>query len=288
MNSDELYPLFFYHIPKTGGLSFYGALARSIGLVNRYPGRMGVPWDETDILRLDEKGYHRSVYRGRYVLVGTHLPFGLHQKFIQKFKLVTIVRDPVGRVRSDYTYTAHLNDGGVSSAGFAEFFRREENINRCTKQLSGQGQWGGAAAGGLANRAIENLERDFSAYVTHKKISAVSSFYLTYYHLPNVVMDTLNVTPPEYMIDPEPFRDEILSLNREDQEVYEFVQGNPRIPQVGSVTKNNHPVSLIIKNQPHGRLVGTLSFSVATSDLIRYVSAHPGDACDLNVLLGDR
>ena len=129
-------PLFFYHVPKTGGLSFVIALSAAHDFVNKRADRLGALGSDRKVERFDEAPPHRRCYQDGYALLVSHGGFGLHRRFRQQFLLTTILRDPFGRVRSDYTYNGMRRQRPVSASGFEAMLRDESNCNRSVKQLA--------------------------------------------------------------------------------------------------------------------------------------------------------
>jgi len=163
-------PLFFYHVPKTGGLSFFIALTAAHNFVSKRADRLGALGSETRIERFDEPPPHRRCYQDGYALLASHGGFGLHRRFRQSFLLTTIVRDPFGRVRSDYTYTSMRQGRPVSGPGFEAMLRDESNRNRSVKQLAGCHRFDQPAAPGLYRQAIETLDQAFHSFGTHQDV----------------------------------------------------------------------------------------------------------------------
>ena len=176
------------------------------------------------------------------------MSFGIHRKFFQKFRLVTIIRDAFGRVRSNYTYDSMRRQEPVSNEIFCSYFRQEVNINRSTKQLAGQIGFQNPATPGLLERAILNLEHKFDAFVTHNEIKDLVSNCLSLYKLPNVVMDRINVTLPKYAIDASKYESEILQLNNLDDCLYNYVKRRFRLPKIAIRGDRVHDQTIIINN----------------------------------------
>ncbi len=276
-------PLFFYHVPKTGGLSFYVALRSAIGFASKYEDRLGALGTETAVHRIDESVPHRRLFQVGYALIASHHAFGFHRKFRQSFQLTTIIRDPLGRVRSEYTYTSMRRQQPVSSAGFEASFRAEVNINRAVKQLGGQARLDQPASPDLHRRAMENLERFFQSYVTHHDITRLIGFYLSAYRLPNVVMERINTTSPAYRLEVGRYRDEIESLNRQDLRLYEFVRDQPRLPVSGSVSgpSRGHPTTVMVNETGNIDQSEVLVIGADTEQLAALIRRNQGRASGL-------
>jgi hypothetical protein len=275
-------PLFFYHVPKTGGLSFYVALRSAISFAGKYEDRLGALVTDATIHRIDEAVPHRRLFQASYALIASHHAFGFHRKFRQSFRLTTIVRDPLGRVRSEYTYTSMRRQQPVTASGFQTCFRAEETINRAVKQLAGHSRLDQPAPPDLYLRAIDHLEHHFHSYVTHHTISRLISFYLSLYRLPNVVMERINTTSPAYRLDASPWRDEIETLNQQDLKLYDFVRTQPRLPSPATTTaRQNHPTTVIVNETGNVEQSEVLVIGVGTEQLAAFIRQNQGQASGL-------
>ncbi len=276
-------PLFFYHVPRTGGLSFYHALSGAIRFVNKRADRLGASGPDTEVLRLDEPRPGRHYFRADYALVASHNAFGFHRKFRQAFLLTTIIREPFGRVRSDYTYTCMRRQSPGNEEEFRASFRSEININRAVKQLAGHTHFEQPAPPDLYRRAIDTLSGQFHSYVTHHDISSLIGLYLSYYRLPNVVMDRINTTTSAYHLAAEACRDELEALNAQDLRLYEFVRAHPRRPDLGLRSNASHPVTVILNEVSNTDRSVACGRGVDTARLARLIEENQGHASALTL-----
>ena len=234
--------LFFYHVPKTGGVSFFTALRHA--WIERH--RMTGDGARPEMFRYDDIARDTPVKGLRYTLVGTHKAFGAHLKFEQPFLMTTILREPVARLTSEYTYQCMRRSQPVSAAGFESVLRSEENTNRAVKQL-GASRFGVAARPSTLDTALETLDRHFHSYVDHHLCDQLTEYYLSLYQLPNVEIDRLNSTTARYKFDSSSYRDEILDRNRFDQQLADHVRSHPRLPTLASRSETLHPLTVIIR-----------------------------------------
>ncbi len=279
-------PLFFYHVPKTGGMSFYAALRGAIALSSKYPDRLGALGPDTSVHRIDEDMPHRRFYQASYALLASHHSFGFHCKFRQTFLLTTIIRDPLGRVRSEYTYTSMRRRQAVSAAGFCKSFRKESNINRAVKQVAGHNLLDRPAPPELCELAIEILQEHFHSYATHRNISRLVACYLSYYRLPNIVINRINATTSEYCLDAEPFRKEVDALNEQDMKLFKFVSEHPRLPMPNMTSLKCHQATVIINETANTEQSEVLSIGVDTGQLAELIRDNRGSAAGLVIPVG--
>ncbi len=256
--------LFFYHVPKTGGVSFFTALRYAWREHFRASGEGARP----EIFRYDDSALHKPAQGRHYVLVGSHKAFGAHLKFEQRFIFTTILRDPVARLTSEYTYRCMRLGQPVSQSGFESVLRSEENTNRAVKQLSGHSRYGVAARSATLETALETLDRHFDSYVDHNLCDRLTEYYLSLYKLPNIEIDRLNSTTAPFKFDPSPYRDEIIERNQLDQHLADHVRAHPRLPELTSRSDALHPLTVIIRETGNETRSEGVAHAVPTSQLL--------------------
>jgi|GEM_PF-2218341 len=244
--------LFFYHIPKTGGLTFYYALRFAFEMKNHLKGGgLLTSRIERDLpdrrLYLHEKEPFQppmNLRESPWGFIATHEPFGLHDLFSRNFFLTTIVRDPVSRVASEYTYSCMRADTMPNESDFEKYFRAEENREVGVRQLSGRM---GVIVEDALETAISNLEDHFHSFISIDRIQGLLEVYLSLFGLPNVIMENANRTLPRFQMDSSKFSDEIETLNTLDAALFKYVLGNGRMPDIGSVKEGISPDCVIIQ-----------------------------------------
>jgi len=225
----ELHHFYIYHLPKTGATTVYSSLRSSFETHFKIL-QNGIPnYIPPHIERIDDA---RALEVERFpltsALIASHHPYGFHKKFTQSFKLITVLRDPYRRVLSSYTYDCMRRGVLPNTEGFIAFFRSEENRNMMTKQLSGLARPNVASSKDL-QKAIDHLKQEFFIYGTTQHISKIISTLLKMNKMPNIICDHLNKTEDKYLMDGKEFEQEIRELNAIDQELFAFVEGNPRV-----------------------------------------------------------
>lgn len=220
--------LVFVHIPKTGGSTLCNVLGRQYPGETQYwirPGTDRVAAGQA-LRRLDDE------HRRRLRLVTGHVPYGLHEDLRpHQVRYVTVLRDPVSRLRSLYLFTRGRPRNPLydvaQTAGLAEFAQSEKTAqldNDQTRFLAG----GLAVGADPFDRPVteEDFERarrhliEFAAVgVTERfdesllAMRALFGWKLPLYSAQKVSAGSVDVT--------DEARASILARNRFDQALYE-------------------------------------------------------------------
>ena len=218
-------PIFFYHINKAGGM--WVRVALSAALQTLHDKQKSRKVDPPSPYFDQDMPISQEVFFKPFSAVFATAPFGLHHKFFSDFNLVTIVREPFSRIVSRFRYLCHLEKLKLYTAEFERFFRAEPQINFQTKIIAGRGVFDPITDAHLSS-ALENLH-GFFAFATIEKHHDLMENLFSAYDLPNVIGQRINVSTPETLFDWDPYREEILALNRHDTELCDFVSKNQRI-----------------------------------------------------------
>lgn len=158
--------IIFLHIPKTGGTTLRDIFSRQYKkdesiLTNRLIESENI----IKALKDEEKN--------RILMIQGHMKFGLHRYFNSQFKYVTMMREPVKRVLSQYTYLLSLkNNPFDQSTDSGEMTIREYYDSGASPQLTnGQTQLisgvlidndsSEISSNRILEKAKQNLEKHF-------------------------------------------------------------------------------------------------------------------------------
>jgi hypothetical protein len=135
--------LTFLHLPKTGGTTFTTVLRW------QYRGLSPdeIMWFTTNDPRFEELSRLPIEQRARLKVLMGHFPYGIHRSIPKRCTYVTIIRDPVKRVVSEFRYvlsspTHPMHDAAVSSSMDLEDYvmgrYSAQTENALTRQLAGK------------------------------------------------------------------------------------------------------------------------------------------------------
>lgn len=244
-------PLFLYHIPKTAGVTCGIAIdlaqriERSLSPQTALEGESDSNFD-WDAMAAPE------FFLKPHSFVSAWKPFGFHTKFQHDFNLFTVLREPFARIVSRYRYRSNLDQEEISEDNFAAFFRAAPQQNHQTKMLAGADNFS-EADDALLEKAKGNL-KEFFAVAVIENVNVLMENILSCYDMANVIGTRINVSPPSTTFDWEPYRKEVLSLNRLDEALYAHVKDN----QILCSPEEGGDFALAQDDQAINRYVGVL------------------------------
>ena len=222
--SKENKPLFFNHIEKTGGTTLTGILVYIAMCHGKQYRILRIEYG-LGLEPMPTKIRHNIISELRHdniLTIAGHSHYGFHLNFGTVFNLVTVVRNPIERVVSEYFWKCRYNRNDVSQEDFAVHFKQEKSRNVCAKCVSGQN--GFDNEGKILDRCKQNLERYF-AFCTTENLDRMASFILTRYGVGSVVFnDSKKETDPHKQEFKEQFEDQIIKLNEVDYSLYRYVK----------------------------------------------------------------
>lgn len=221
-------PIWFYHIHKTGGMTLNYALNATASFHFKTHGINAA------FLKLDEPPNIPNREEGSLIkttpdllLVSSQLKYGIHTQFYYNYKLVSLFREPVSRVKSLYTYLSMRRNTSSTPEGFAEFYRKPENQNQMVAMTSG---CQGPPTRDSLEMAKEHLDRNFWIFSDLSDLPTIMSLILSVNNMPNVLVKNSNRTLPQFQLNAGFNAEEVEELNILDNELYRFVLKNKRVP----------------------------------------------------------
>lgn len=154
----------FLHIPKAGGTSFFELLRRHYGTESVFhilteKGKNNV--EQFEQLTPDQKA--------KIHFISGHVSYGFHQQLKIPPDYITILRNPVDRVLSNYYYIRsnknHRLHDKVNNLTFEEYLSSGENPqldNGMTRLISGEHPPIGQCDEKMLEKAKKNLKNDFA------------------------------------------------------------------------------------------------------------------------------
>ena len=214
--------LVFTHIPKAAGTTLVDIIRSEFGerqILNRH--------------KLNEAEWTaqlRKIEPGIRVIVG-HARYGVHREVARPCRYFTVLRDPVERAISLYSYIrstpAHVRHAEVISGkmGIAGYARQKRDIQ--TKYLAGLAASGSEAidAGELA-RAKHHLESEYAAFGLSEEFAKSVLLFTRAFGWKLRGYRSQNVTPnrlAQAELAPE-LLDEIRAANPLDLQLYDFAR----------------------------------------------------------------
>jgi hypothetical protein len=172
----------FMHIPKTAGTAFREAIAANYKhpeIAYLYPTLPGFLVGDLRALPVEQRRSYR-------IVIG-HFQFGMHEALPQQSEYITIVREPVARVLSQYAYFLRTEPGLLSASGslmsLEEVLERRLAVdfdNATVRCFSGVNQRvfpPGTLTRDIFDRAVHNLRTAFT-FVGHQESSGTSFEWL--------------------------------------------------------------------------------------------------------------
>lgn len=222
-------PIFFYHIHKAAGNAI------------RLPHI--ISFQISNIIH-PEKNFHAYIHgtrdvgdpspqpdpERRYLFAASNARYGDHERYSEKFALITVVRDPLRRIFSDYQQDAILQKQKQSVEGFQTFIRDSKNICLQCQHLS-RLDIDKEGPKRVYEDAIENLN-DFSGYTTTEDIEALLQNIWGHQGNINVITTRINQnTNIDLFINYDDIdKEEVLELNSYDVKLFEYVKKHKKLP----------------------------------------------------------
>ena len=125
-------PLLFVHIPKTAGTSLLTTLGNAVG--------------ESRLLRLAGAGLHQenidALLASRRIdearCIAGHFPICAFASHLSKFRVFTVLRDPISRVVSLYRFLRKQDEAELGRLGLAAGFSFDDMVESRSPEIFGQ------------------------------------------------------------------------------------------------------------------------------------------------------
>jgi hypothetical protein len=162
--------LIFLHVPKTAGSSLTAILEEQYARERSYSTSFSGHHPNGSL-----DGFH-ALPAARLVVLDLlygHMPYGLHQKLPRPADYITLLRDPVSRVISNYFFEGRepgsylyeqVRSGAMDIDGYLDYVRELGIDNIQTRMIAGiyDPDGGPPLTQEIPARAQENLERNFA------------------------------------------------------------------------------------------------------------------------------
>ncbi|MFA9556940.1 sulfotransferase family 2 domain-containing protein [Evansella sp. AB-rgal1] len=153
MNKNQI--LVHLHMPKTGGTSLKNIIKKNID-----------PHRNLDVYVEHEKRERimRTIHSNQFDCIQGHFPYGIHKYIPCPFTYITMLRDPIDRIVSEYYFIKnnkkHELHHVVQHLSLEEYQNQPQNRNLQTRLISGHMSDPLTIAD--VNKAKENIEKHFS------------------------------------------------------------------------------------------------------------------------------
>lgn len=233
-STDKTVPYLFFHIPKSAGMSLFIGLGSGF---HHGKDRLSFPYivsriddekKDSDVLSslTDFFVEHKSKDVGG--IIASHIPNKVLNSANTRFKFITVLRDPIDRVMSAFTYDCMRNDIIPTSILLNDFVKKQDNQDVMTKTLLGIN----TIKGGEGVVSANMVKESFYAYCFVSDLNELIESLITESGLPNIVLGSENQTLEKFKYKgTESDRQLIASMNKEDVElVNEIGFGSKNIP----------------------------------------------------------
>ena len=222
--------LIFLHIPKAAGTTLHSILE------SHYPPANTYSIYDPDLPAKEFAAWPREKREPIRLLKG-HVAFGLHEYLVGETTYITVLRDPVERVKSHYYYAKRypthylykeITERNMSLKDYATARLSDELDNGQVRMLAGivsdKDVALGACSAGLLKQAQQNIERHFAVTGLAERFDeslALMAIRLGWDWIPSY--ESLNVAPEKGQVDADT-REAIERANPLDCELYAWAK----------------------------------------------------------------
>ena len=236
-------PVFFYHLPKCGGMSIYATASAALQGAYHFE-HLPCPV----INRCDDAESEKNLTHIPYAFIAAHMPYGLHKRLEGSPVLMTVIRDPIKRLYSAYGYHCMRNGIEISLSDISTFANQAEHSNTMVKLLAGKPPDIPATQNDLET-VIDRLSTNFAFVVTTRDISTMCESFLRHFSLPNVITTRINATPKKFKPDVLSVPAEIHELNALDAALHRHCYSRPlTLPKFDNPAgiPSLHPLTMVM------------------------------------------
>lgn len=212
--------LIHLHMPKTGGTTLKKIIRKNYPKQNVFDVYVDRKHLSSRLAELAEK---------QVQCIQGHFPFGVHQFFQQPSTYITILRDPVDRIISEYYFIRsipwHSLHPKVSNMSLQEYQQSPLTQNLQTVYILGR-KFGSPLSEDDLAQAKENLENYFSVVGITDMFDESLFLMKEQFQWRNTVYTKANVTnqrPKKHEL-PEDIRTQIQQNNEWDMKLYQFAK----------------------------------------------------------------
>ncbi|WP_140054560.1 hypothetical protein [Oceanospirillum sanctuarii] len=263
---DEKY--LFHHIKKCGGMSIHSAITICMRLsieAKAFP--------RTLIARCDEDRDWRALlndygdFLNRF-FISSHNAGNHYNCLGSEIKRVSVFREPFDRALSYYQYDCMRQARQPVLSEFEDYLFSEENTSDYYSPFLSSEEAQSAKA------VIERLDSEFFSFFDISGIADFISGCISQYGLPNIVMDKQNATLSRYQLpEAQNLKTKYSDHHRPEQEIFDWVKSNPRIPAVTNNGSLNKYTMVLNSQQSEERYKGRAKL-IETDKLFTLVARH--------------
>jgi len=235
MKEPESDRIILIHIPKTGGMTVHAILKRlypAEAIASMKPFNAGSFVQSLKELPVKD--------REKLKLILGHVSYGVHTIFEEPFEYISILRDPVNRIISQYSYVSEqpwhplykwIHENHIDIYNYVPRAAIEQSSalqlnNGQTRMISGQGNdtGFGECGGKLLDKALNNLENKIALTGTLEEFDKFLIMLKRKFNLDWPLYKRKNVTRRKHCYSAEEkqnIKDSLYVFNKEDFELYE-------------------------------------------------------------------
>lgn len=224
----------FMHIPKTAGTSVRFAIESVIPPAERIylyePSHMPIALTVDQLAALSDERK-----RGIRLVMG-HFQYGVHRVLPQETRYVTVLREPVDRLVSMYTFYQRDFPALVGDQTLEEWATSGTSIqtdNEMVRRIAGclEAPYGSLTPATLCE-AIEHIDREFAVVVLTEELNVNYDALGNALGAPLPPPGNRNAAPERIAIETR-LRDQLADLNRFDVALYEYVRARRLLRYAG-------------------------------------------------------